>query len=201
VYCSQTVWMHQRATCYGGRPRPRRHCIRWDPAPLPNKATETPSQFSAYLYCGLTAGCIKIPVGMEVSLNPGDFVLDGDPVPLPKKAAGLQFSANVYCGQKGGWIKMPLATEVGVSPNDLSLGDICVRWGPSSPPLMGHSPQFLANVRCGQTAGWTKMPLSTEVGLGTGDFVFDGDQALPEKGHSSPPNFWLISIVAKRLDG
>jgi len=25
------------------------------------------------------AGCIKMPLGMEVGLSPGDFVLDGDP--------------------------------------------------------------------------------------------------------------------------
>jgi len=70
------------------------------------------------------------------------------------------------------------------------------------PPLKGHSPQFSANVRCGQTAGWTKMLLGMEVGLGPGDFVFDGDPAPPEKRHSLlPPNFWRTSIVAKRLDG
>jgi len=33
------------------------------------------------------AGCIKMPLGMDVGLGPGDFVLDGDPAPLPKKAA------------------------------------------------------------------------------------------------------------------
>ena len=26
------------------------------------------------------AGCINMPLGMEVGLSPGDFVLDGDPV-------------------------------------------------------------------------------------------------------------------------
>jgi len=31
------------------------------------------------------AGWIKMPLGMEVGLSPGDFVLDGDPGPLPKK--------------------------------------------------------------------------------------------------------------------
>ena len=42
-----------------------------------------------------------------------------------------------------------------------------VRWGPSSPsPKRGQSPQFLAHVYCGQTAGWIKMPLGMEVGLG-----------------------------------
>ena len=30
---------------------------------------------------------IKMLLGMEVGLGPGDFVLDGDPVPLPKKGA------------------------------------------------------------------------------------------------------------------
>ena len=40
----------------------------------------------------------------------------------------------------------------------------------------------------GQTAGWIKMPLDIEVGLGPGHIVLDGNPALPnEKGHSSPP--------------
>jgi len=38
----------------------------------------------------------------------------------------------------------------------------CVRSGPSS-PTKGHSPQFSVHVRCGQTVGWIKMPLGTEV--------------------------------------
>jgi len=33
------------------------------------------------------AGQIKTPLGVEVGLGPGDFMLDGDPVPLPKKGA------------------------------------------------------------------------------------------------------------------
>ena len=31
------------------------------------------------------AGWIKVPLGMEVGLGPGDFVLDGDPAPLLQK--------------------------------------------------------------------------------------------------------------------
>jgi len=31
------------------------------------------------------AGWIKVPVGMQVGLDPGDFVLDGDPAPPPQK--------------------------------------------------------------------------------------------------------------------
>jgi len=32
------------------------------------------------------AGWIKMSLGMEGGLGPGDFVLDGDPAPLPKGA-------------------------------------------------------------------------------------------------------------------
>jgi len=35
------------------------------------------------------AGWIKMSLGMEVVLSPGDFVLDEDPVP-PKKGGGAQ---------------------------------------------------------------------------------------------------------------
>ena len=47
-------------------------------------------------------------------------------------------------------------------------------------------------------AGWIKMPLGMEVGLGPGDFVLDGDPApLPNK-EAEPLNFRPISTVAKR---
>jgi len=39
---------------------------------------------------------------------------------------------------------MPLGTDVG-----FNLGDIVVDGDPAPPPLKGHSPQFLAHVRCG----------------------------------------------------
>jgi len=39
-------------------------------------------------------------------------------------------------------------------------------------------------------AGWTKMPIGMEAGLGPGNFVFDGDPATPRKrAHPPPPNF------------
>ena len=53
----------------------------------------------------------------------------------------------------------------------LRPGDIVLDGDPAPPSLKGHSPQFWTNVRCGQTAGWTKMPLSMEVGLVPGDCV------------------------------
>jgi len=43
-----------------------------DPARLLHKGGRVP-QFSAHFYCGQTAGCINMPLGMEVGLSPGDF--------------------------------------------------------------------------------------------------------------------------------
>ena len=48
-----------------------------DPAPLPEKRGRGP-QFSAHLYCGQTAGWIKMALGMQVGLGPVHIVLDGD---------------------------------------------------------------------------------------------------------------------------
>jgi len=69
-------WVDQDATWQRGRPRPRPHCVRWDPAPPPKRGHSFPL-FSAHVYCGQTAGWIKMPLrnGMEVGLSPGDIVL------------------------------------------------------------------------------------------------------------------------------
>jgi len=73
---------------------------------------------------------MKIVVGMEVGLSPGDFMLDGVPAFLSKKGAELppQFSAHFYCGQTAGYIKMPLGMEAGLIPREP-----CVRWELPSP--------------------------------------------------------------------
>jgi len=89
---------------------------------------------------------------------------------------------------------MPLGsfgTEVGLCPGD------CVRWGPSS-PQKGYSPQFSADVYCGQMAGCIRMPLGTKVGLGPGDIVLDGDPAPTLKGHS-PPNFFAHAYCGQTV--
>ena len=68
-------------------------------------------------------GWIKMPLGIEDDLGPGDFALDGDPCSCPsQKGSGApQFSAHVYCGQTAGWIKMALGTEVGLGPGHIVL--------------------------------------------------------------------------------
>jgi len=75
----------------------------------------------------------------------------------------------------------------------------CIGWGPSSPSSKGTQPPILAHISCGQMAGWIKLPLGMEVGLGPGVFVLCGDPApLPKRGR--PPNFRPISVVVKRLN-
>jgi len=139
-----TGWMDKDATWYGGRPRPRRLCVRWGPSTPPQKG-HTPNFW-----------------------------------PMPN---GYMYQDTTWYGGR----HQPRRRRH------------CVRWGPSSPPLKGH-PQFSTNVCCGQTAGWTKMQLGMEVGIGPGDFVVDGDPVPPEKRHNptqffSPcllcPNGWM----------
>ena len=163
---------------------------------LPSPKRGQSPQFSAHFYCGQTAGCIKMPLGMEVGLSPGDFVLDGDPDSLPKNGRSPQIFGprllwpNGYMDQDATWY--------GGRPR---LRRHCVRWGPSSSsPRGAHpAPHFSANVRCGQTA---KMALGIEVGLGLQATLCSiGTQLPPEKRTHPPPNFWPMSIVPKRLHG
>ena len=65
-------YMHQDATCYGGRPQPWGLYVRWGPSPIPKKCAEPPI-FSPYL-CGQMAGWIEMPLGTEIGLSPGDTV-------------------------------------------------------------------------------------------------------------------------------
>jgi len=78
-------WMDQNDTWHGGRSRPRPNCARSGPSSPPPKRAQPP-HFSANVYCGQTAGWIKMSLGIEIGLDPGHIVLDGDPAP-PEKAA------------------------------------------------------------------------------------------------------------------
>ena len=66
---------------------------------------------------------MKVVLGMEVGLRPGEFVLDGELAPSSKGEGGAlppKFSAHVYCGQTAGWMKVVLGMEVGLSPGAVS---------------------------------------------------------------------------------
>jgi len=97
-----------------------------DPVPPSPKGARA-SQFSIHVYCGQTAGWIKMALGMEV-----------DQLPSPKRVHNPQFLAHFYCGQTAGCIKMPLCTEVHLGPCDIVLN------GDPSLPKKGTAPNFWA---------------------------------------------------------
>jgi len=79
----------------------------------PEKKRQNPRPIFAHVYCGKTAGWIKMPLGTELNLGPGDVLLDGVGAPHKTlKGAQPQFSVHVYCGQTVGWMKAPLGMEV-----------------------------------------------------------------------------------------
>ena len=168
--------------------------VRWGSSHVPQKG-QTPTQFSAHVYCGQTAALTKMPLGTEVDLGLRDIVCDVDPG-IPEKNGAPPILAHVYCGQMAGWMKLVLSIEVGRSP-----GNFVLDGNPAPSPKRGRRPhpQFSAHFYCGQTAGCIKMPLGTDVGLCPGDFVLDGDPLpIPKRGVAL--NFRPIFIVAKRLD-
>ena len=63
--------------------------LDWDPSLLPKKGCggHRP-QFSAHVYCGQTAGWIKMPLCMKVGLGPDHIVLHGDPAHPPPQKKG-----------------------------------------------------------------------------------------------------------------
>jgi len=90
------------------------------------------------------AGWIKMPLGMEVGLGPGDFVLGGDPAPPPPKGAEppifgpCPLLPNGWMDQDGTW-----------HGGGLGSGHIVLDEDPAPPPQKGGG----ARVYCGQTAG------------------------------------------------
>jgi len=110
--------------------------------------------FSAHVYCGQMAGCIKMALGTEVGIAPGHIVLDGDPAPLHKRGRAPNFRptsivANGCMDQDATWCR-----------GRLRLTRHCGRWGPSSaspkgaePPIFGQCPLW-PNGWTDQDATW-----------------------------------------------
>jgi len=166
IFGPRLLWpnglMDQDATWYGGRPRPRRHCVRWGPNfPHQKGGTATNPIFDPCLLW--PNGCIyQDTIWYGGRPQPRRHCVRWGPSSPSPKGARPQFSANVRCGQRAECAKMPLGMEVGLGP-----GDFVFDGDPAPPRKKWHSPtQFLARVYCGQTAGWIKMPLDTEVNLG-----------------------------------
>ena len=144
--------------------------------PLPKKGG-TPPTFGPCLivYCGQTAGWIKMPLGMDVGLSPGHIVLDRDPAPrnfwpmsvVAKRLDGSRChlvwryaSAQATLCWTGnqlplkgahfycGWMDQD-ATWYKWRPRPRPH---CVTWGSSFSPYGAHAAsQYSAHVYCGQT--------------------------------------------------
>jgi len=132
--------MDQDATWYGGRPRPRRHCVRWGPSSRPQKGGRAPRNFRPISIVAkrLDASRIEMPLFMEVGLSPGDFVLDGDPPPSPKRGGAPNFRPRLLW-PNGCMDEMPLGMEVGLGLRDRGLRDIVLDGDLVPPHLEGHS--------------------------------------------------------------
>jgi len=126
-------WIDQDETWHGGRPRLWPHYVSWGPSSAPPEVHSP--QFLDHVCSGQMAGWLKMPLGREAGISPGDVVLDGDPAPLPKTGhSTLHFSAHVCCGQMARWIKMPLGTKLGLGPGHSMLD------GDPTPPKKGTGP-------------------------------------------------------------
>jgi len=55
-----------------------------DGDPAPHQKIGAQSPFSAHVFCGQTAGWIKMSLVREIDVGPRDIVLDGDPAPTKK---------------------------------------------------------------------------------------------------------------------
>jgi len=135
-------WIDQDETWHGGRPRPRRHCVRLEPWSAQKGGTAPP--ILAYVYCGQTAGWIRMPLGMAVGLGPGHIMLDGTQLP-PKKGTALQFSPISVVAKRldGLGFRIPLGAECGGTP----LGRQATLDGDPAPPRKEHSAEYLLTFR------------------------------------------------------
>jgi len=71
-----------------------------------------------------------MPLGMEVGLGPGDFVLDGDPAPTPPKRG---WSPQIF-GPCLLWPNGSMDQDGTWHGDRRQPRRLCVKWGPSPPP-------------------------------------------------------------------
>ena len=125
-------WMHQDATWYGGRPRPRPHChIVLDADPAPPKGAQPPI-FGACLLC--PNGCMHQDTTWYGGRpQPKRHCVRWDPAPPPLKGHNFRL---IYIVAK--WMKTPLGTEEDLGPGHIVLdGDPAPprERGTAAPPL------------------------------------------------------------------
>ena len=107
----------------------------------PQKAAESPPQFSVHVYCGQTAGWIKVALGMDVGLCSGRIVLDEGKAPLPQKGRSLPILAHAIVAKRLGGLTRHLARKYISAPFHFVLDwfpAIGERGTAAPPPLFGQ---------------------------------------------------------------
>ena len=97
----------------------------------------------AFVYCGQTAGRIKMKLGMQVGLSSGHIVLDGEPAPPPPIFGPYLLRPNGCMYQDATWY--------GARPRPRRP---CLRWGPRSPPQKGGGAPQIFGPCLLQPNGW-----------------------------------------------
>ena len=125
------------STWYGGRPRPKRHCVRWGPnSALPKKGAEPPI-FGPYLLWPNrcmnqdTTWCGEKPLPRPhcARWRPSS--------PSPKR----EHSAQIF-GPRLLWPNSWMDQDVTWYEGRHRPRSHCVTWGPSCPSQKGHAPDF-----------------------------------------------------------
>jgi len=151
-----------------------------------------------------------MPLGREVGLSPSDIVLGGDPAPPPQKDAEPPIFGPSLLWPNG-WMDQD-ETWHGCRPRPWPH---CVGWGPAPLPKRGVEPPIFGPCLLwphgcmGQDATWkggrpqpkrhcvTQLPSPKRARSAP---IF-GPCLLWPNGWAERPDFWPMSIVAKRLDG
>jgi len=113
------------ATWYGGRPQPRRLCVRWGRSPLPKKGAEPPNFRPMFVAAKRLDGS-RCHLVWRYALAQATLCKMGTQPP-PQEGGGApipNFLAHVFCGQTAGWIKMPLGTGANLGPGDVVLDGV-----------------------------------------------------------------------------
>jgi len=182
-------------------------CVKWGPSPLfPQRGTATPLFGPCLLWPKSqtqTAGWIRITLGTEVGHVPGWGPTPGTHVSQRKGAAHSSLFGP--CGQKVAYLTNSCCVLVETVAQNLGFS-VKKLYKPQKPnlgvlvcktvrPLLSNSCLSVLScfsvfsvtlVYCGQTVGWIKIPLYTEVGLGPGHIVLDGDTAPPKVAQPLP---------------
>ena len=142
-------WVDQDTTWYGGRPRLRRHCIRWVPAPHGNSTTAP--HFSAHVYCGqrgrpcqqLLTSCsqfwsrnqLACSIALTVRYSPA----------VSRNGALIKFSVSrrrrkMYCGRVRLCVCLSVCLSAAVRPHYCTDPDLTWGRGRGCPLVVNYCP-------------------------------------------------------------